>query len=111
MPLIEHARRALRLSAVARVLTHAGAGVDRLRRIVDQMRPCIRRRQAQPSREPVLKARLQRMIDSVSVGRDHANSRVALVWTPRLNVAWAGLGLIEVVEAGIDMRAFAAHPS
>ena len=85
--------------------------VDGLTGVIDQVRPGVRRRQAQPLREAVLVAGLQGMVDGVGVGRDHADPGVAVVRAPRLNVTRPGLGLVEVLQAGIDVRALAAHPA
>ena len=100
------------LSAIAGILAAAPAAIDRLRGVVDQVSPRIRARQAETMRKAVFISRLQRMENRIPVRHHHSNTSVLRIWTPRLrerNVA--RLRIVEVVQASIDKRAFAAHPA
>src|SRR5437660_1691722 len=111
MALVEHTRGALRAPAVPRILAIAATLINGLTCIINQVRPRIRCRQAEALRESVLVPGLQGMVDGVGIGRDHADPGVALVRAPRLNVTGPGLGLVEILQARIDVHTLATYPA
>src|SRR4029077_17193009 len=111
MTLVEYARASLRLAPASGILANAASRVDRLSSVIDHMRPRVSRRQTQAARKAMLETRLQRVVDGVSVRRDHADAGILRIRPPRLNIARTGIGLIEVVQARIHVRALGAHPA
>src|SRR5207245_2224289 len=99
------------LTAVARILADAAAGIDRLSGIVNGFRPGVGSGQAETPREAVFKPALERVINSVSVGGDHADPGVGVVGTARLNIAGTWLGLVEILKTGIDVSTFGPDPA
>src|SRR5262249_38221656 len=108
MALIQNARAALGLAAMARILADATASIDGLSGVVDHMRPRVSRRNTEAAREAMLIARLQRVIDGVRIRRDQANSRVLRIRPARLDVAGPGVRLVEVLQARIDVGTLAS---
>src|SRR5258708_38360687 len=51
------------------------------------------------------------MINGVAVRGDHTDPRVGGIRPARLNVAWPRFGLVEIVETGVDVRAFGGYPA
>src|SRR5450432_2892754 len=110
MALVENAAAALRFTPVARILATATPGVDRLGRIVDQVRPRVGRRKAQALRKAMLVPALQGMVDGVGIRRNHTDAGVLRIRTARLNRSGTRIRLVEILQTGIDVSALAAYP-
>src|SRR5437879_7149574 len=98
--------------AIERVLALARAPIDGLRVVIDQMGPGVRRGYAETLRETVLITSLQRVVNGVTAGIDHANAVVLRIRPPGLiERQQARPRTIVVIQAGVQMRRLAPDPA
>src|SRR5438552_1864230 len=98
--------------AIERVLALAGAPIDGLRVVIDQMGPGVRRGYAETLRETVLITGLKRVVNGVAAGINHANAVVLRIRPPGLiERQQAGPRIIVVIQAGVEMRRLAPDPA